>query len=119
MNDCLFCKFVNQDIPTTILYQDELVLAFPDIRPQTPTHILVIPKLHLENLSKIEIDNQQHQMALGRMIQVADKLAIENGSPEGCRLIINNRTIGNQEIMHIHMHILGGKSPLGRMVSIN
>lgn len=113
-NDCIFCKIVQRTIPAKWLYEDELIIAFPDINPQAPVHILVVPKVHIASLAQVRAE---HEKALGRMLSVADRLAAENGSPEGCRVIINNRTIGHQEVFHLHMHIFGGEKPLGRMLS--
>lgn len=117
MNDCIFCKIAQKQIPAKILFEDEWVVAFPDINPQREVHILVIPKYHFSSLSDVVVDNREHQLIMGRMLQVADQLAVANGSTGGCRVVINNREIGHQEVKHLHMHILGGKTPVGAMLS--
>ena len=113
MNDCIFCKIVRGEIPAKKIYEDEEVLAFPDIRPQAPVHLLVIPKAHITNLYEAQ---PQHQSALGKMLTVAGRLAREAGASDGFRTIINNGRVGHQEVYHVHMHVLGGPEPLGPML---
>lgn len=111
--NCIFCKIANGKVPATLLYEDDLIAAFPDINPVVATHILVVPKLHIATLAEVL---PEHEAAMGRMVAVANRLAAENGSPEGCRVIINNRRIGRQEVLHVHMHVLGGSKPLGSIL---
>ena len=113
MDNCIFCKIVKGDIPAKKVYEDELVMAFHDINPAAPVHILVIPKAHLVNLYDAEA---AHEAALGRMMAVAGKIARENGATDGFRTIINNGNVAHQEVMHLHMHIFGGPNPLGPML---
>ena len=113
MDDCLFCKIVRGDIPSSKAYEDELVFAFHDIHPARPLHILVIPKRHIASLSDVGPDDEP---VLGRMLSVAEKLAAANGSPEGFRVIINTGRIGGQEVPHLHAHIVGGPEPVGPML---
>lgn len=116
MNDpnCIFCKIVRGEIPAKKAYEDELVLAFHDIRPQAPVHILVIPKTHVASLYDAQ---PGHEAPLGRMLAVAGKLAREAGAAEGFRTIINNGRVAHQEVYHVHMHVLGGPESLGPMLA--
>ncbi|WP_351018023.1 purine nucleoside phosphoramidase [Shewanella sp. AC91-MNA-CIBAN-0169] len=112
--ETIFSKIIRREIPADILYQDELVTAFRDIAPQAPTHILIIPNHLIATANAVKASDE---LALGRMITVAAKLADEAGIAEdGYRLIMNCNKHGGQEVYHIHMHLLGGK-PLGPMLS--
>ncbi|MDR2637338.1 MAG: histidine triad nucleotide-binding protein [Zoogloeaceae bacterium] len=113
MTDCIFCKIARGEIPSKRAYEDELVFAFHDIHPLRPTHILVIPKRHIESLAQV---TPADEPVLGRMLSVAQRLAAENGSTDGFRGIINTGRIGGQEVPHLHLHILGGPEPVGPMV---
>ncbi len=113
MDNCLFCRIVRGEIPSRKAYEDDEVFAFHDINPQRPVHILVIPKRHITSLATVsEVDTP----VLGRMLAVADQLAKENGSPDGFRVIINSGRIGQQEVGHLHAHIVGGPDPVGPML---
>lgn len=113
--ETIFSKIIRQEIPTPLLYQDELVSAFRDISPQTKTHVLIIPNKLIPTINDVTEDDE---LTLGRMITVAKKIAHEEGIAEnGYRLIINCNEHGGQEVYHIHMHLVGGQS-LGRMLSI-
>lgn len=107
MSDCLFCKIIAKTIPATIIHEDEQVVAFRDISPKAPTHILVIPKKHITTINDIEIEDKQ---LLGHMIYTAKKLAMDEGLAEdGYRLVMNCNEDGGQSVFHIHMHLLGGR----------
>jgi len=113
--ETIFSKIIRQEIPTPLLYQDELVTAFRDISPQASSHILIIPNKLIPTINDVEHNDE---LALGRMITVAKKLAAEEGiDKKGYRLIMNCNEHGGQEVFHIHMHLVGGQ-PLGRMLSI-
>lgn len=113
MQDCLFCRIVRGEIPAARVYEDELVLAFKDIQPQRPVHVLVIPKRHIASLAEAtEADTE----TLGRMLVVANRIAVDQGSTDGFRSIINTGRVGGQEVMHVHMHIVGGQEPVGPML---
>ena len=114
--DCLFCKIIANVIPSARVYEDEDVLAFKDIHPSAPVHILVIPKKHIARLSEA---TEADQALLGKMMLVASQVAREQGSTEGFRSIINDGRIGRQDVFHLHMHVLGGSRPLGRMMAID
>ena len=111
--NCLFCKIVAGQIPAKKAYEDAEVLAFHDIRPQAPVHLLVIPKEHIANLYDAR---PEHVPALGKLLAVAGRLATESGAANGFRTIINNGEVGHQEVYHLHMHVLGGPEPLGAML---
>lgn len=111
--NCIFCKIVRGEIPAKKVHEDELVLAFHDVRPQAPVHFLIIPKAHVPTL--YEADMRHHQ-ALGRMLALAGELARKAGAAEGFRIIINTGRVGHQEVYHVHMHVLGGPEPLGPML---
>jgi histidine triad (HIT) family protein len=111
--NCIFCKIVAGQIPAKKAYEDADILAFHDIRPQAPVHLLVIPKAHVETLYDAEA---AHIPALGKMLAVAGKLAREGGAGDGFRTIVNTGRVGHQEVYHVHMHVLGGPEPLGPML---
>jgi histidine triad (HIT) family protein len=113
IDDCIFCRIVRGEVPSHKLYEDELVLAFRDINPQAPLHALVVPKRHLATLDEARAGDEA---ALGRMLGVAPRIARDNGSPDGFRTIINNGRIGRQDVMHVHLHVLGGPQRLGAML---
>ena len=113
MQDCVFCKIVAGVIPSHKVYEDEEMLAFRDISPQAPVHFMIIPKAHVESLAHC---GPEHAPVLGRMLAVAGRLAREQGSPDGFRTIVNTGRIGRQDVYHLHIHILGGPDPLGRML---
>ncbi|MDR2364495.1 MAG: histidine triad nucleotide-binding protein [Zoogloeaceae bacterium] len=113
MTDCLFCKIAQGEIPSRKAYEDDLVYAFHDIHPLRPTHILAIPKKHIASLAETTAADEP---VLGRLLSVAWQLATENGSPDGFRAIINTGRIGGQEVPHLHLHIVGGETPVGPML---
>lgn len=111
--ETIFSKIIRQEIPTPLLYQDDLVTAFRDISPRAKTHILIIPNKLIPTINDVTEDDE---LALGRMITVAKQLAKEEGIAEdGYRLIMNCNEHGGQEVFHIHMHLVGGQQ-LGTMV---
>jgi histidine triad (HIT) family protein len=116
MSDCLFCKIARGDIPSRKVHEDDLTFAFHDINPARPMHLLVVPKRHITSLQTVTGDDEP---VLGRMLAVARKLAEENGSPDGFRVIINNGRIGGQEVPHLHAHVVGGPEPVGPMLKKN
>ncbi len=106
--DCIFCKIAAGEIPCQKVYEDDELLAFKDIRPAAPVHLLIIPKLHLPSL--IEADASHHAL-LGRMLTLAPKLAHEQGADNGFRTVINTGRDGGQEVYHLHLHVMGGPRP--------
>ncbi len=104
--DCLFCKIIAGEIPSTKVYEDDLVYAFRDINPQAPTHILVIPKAHLASMNEVTAENSQvvaHIFAVIPQIAAAEKLT------NGYRVVSNCGADAGQTVHHLHFHILGGK----------
>ena len=111
--ETIFSKIIRKEIPADVLYQDDLVTVFRDINPVAPTHVLIVPNKLIPTVDDIETEDEA---AMGRMLTVAKKIAREEGiSEDGYRLIINCKEHGNQEVLHIHMHLVGGR-PLGGMI---
>ena len=110
----IFSKIISGEIPADVVYQDELVTAFRDINPQSPTHILIVPNKEIATVNDLEEEDEQ---VAGRLLLVAKKLAAQEGIAEdGYRLMINCNKHGGQEVFHIHLHLLGGR-PLGPMLA--
>ncbi len=113
MEDCLFCKIVKGEIPSTKVYEDEFVYAFKDINPEAPVHILVIPKKHIGSINKIEKEDEE---LIGKIFTTIKKVAKDQGIAEsGYRVVSNCGKDAGQTVMHLHFHILGGKT-LGEKV---
>ena len=106
MNDCIFCKIINGEIPSTVVYEDEFVYAFHDIHPQAPIHIVVIPKQHIVSAADINTDNS-HLVA--KCFEAIAKIAEAEGLQGGYRVVTNIGPDGGQVVYHIHFHLLGGK----------
>lgn len=113
MSDCIFCKIVAGEIPADKLFEDDDVIAFRDIRPAAPVHLLVIPKLHIESMLRVK---PEHAAIMGKVMTVAAQLAREHGCGDGFRTIINTGRVGRQEVYHLHVHILGGPDVLPAML---
>jgi histidine triad (HIT) family protein len=111
--NCIFCKIVRGEIAAKKVHEDADILAFHDVRPQAPVHLLVIPKAHVPTLYEA---NMSHHQALGKMLTLAGELARKEGAGDGFRIIINTGRVGHQEVYHVHMHVLGGPEPLGPML---
>ena len=112
--ETIFSKIIRREIPSDMVYQDELVTAFRDISPQAPTHILIVPNTLIATTNDV---SAEHEQTLGRMVTVAAKIAQDEGIAEdGYRLIMNCNRHDDQEVYHIHMHLLGGR-PLGPMLA--
>jgi histidine triad (HIT) family protein len=104
---CIFCKIANHSIPTAFIYEDKEIVAFRDLHPQAPEHILIIPKKHIDSLQHSEEDDQ---LLLGKILMTAKKIAQDLGLHEnGYRLVINTGSDGGQTVFHIHLHLLAGK----------
>jgi histidine triad (HIT) family protein len=105
---CLFCKIVDRTIQSTIVHEDEQVLAFQDIHPQAPVHILVIPKRHVQSVQELERDDAG---LVGHLLQACVKLAEQKGiSESGYRIVTNSGPHAGQTVFHLHFHLLGGRS---------
>lgn len=104
--DCIFCKIVNKEIPADILHEDEEVVAFKDIEPKAPVHILVIPKKHISSINNLKEEDKE---LMGKLVLLARDIAKENGISEtGYRLILNAGKNAGQTVDHIHLHLIGG-----------
>jgi len=118
MDNCIFCKIIAKQIPANVVYEDDDVLAFKDINPAAPVHLLVIPKVHVATLSDV---TDEHTAVLGKMLALAPKLAAEQGvgvstgadgqRSGGFKTLINSGPNGGQEVYHLHLHMYGGERP--------
>ncbi|MEM4367676.1 MAG: histidine triad nucleotide-binding protein [Candidatus Anstonellales archaeon] len=107
MEGCIFCKIVNKEIKSEIVYEDNKFVVFRDINPQAPIHLLVVPKQHLENISTITEENEAWLQGIFSVIKnVAEKLGILK---EGYRVVVNNGKNAGQEVNHLHFHVLAGR----------
>lgn len=107
MKDCLFCKIISGAIPAAKVYEDAKCVAFNDISPQAPTHILIVPREHFDSLDKAE---EKHERTLGRLLLAAAQIAREKGfAQDGYRTVINTNGDGGQTVFHLHVHLLGGR----------
>jgi len=107
MTDCVFCKIVAGEIPAKVVFEDEAVLAFEDLNPQAPVHVLLIPKKHIATLNDLTAEDAP---VIGRMARTAAQIARDRGFAEnGYRTVLNCNEYGGQSVYHIHMHLLGGR----------
>jgi histidine triad (HIT) family protein len=105
--NCLFCKIIQQEIPASVVYEDDNILAFEDVNPQAPVHILVIPKKHIATV--LEIPTEDNEL-IGQMYQVASSIAKDRKiADNGFRLVMNCNSDAGQTVFHIHLHLLGGR----------
>lgn len=108
MDNCIFCKIINGEIPSEKVYEDELVLSFRDISPEAPAHVLIIPKKHISSLNELKEEDGEiisHIFIVAK--EIAEKLGIANS---GYRIVTNCGEDGGQTVSHIHFHLLGGRS---------
>ena len=106
-NDCLFCKIIAGDVPATVVHQDERCVAIQDVNPQAPTHILVIPREHIESLDDA---SQRDEALLGHLLRMAARVANEAGHPDNSyRTVINTGPGAGQSVFHLHVHVLAGR----------
>jgi histidine triad (HIT) family protein len=113
MSNCVFCKIVRGEIPCKKVYEDENIFAFHDINPIAPVHFMVVPKQHIASLAEADAS---HAEVLGKLFAKVGELARDQGLTDGFRTIINTGRVGQQEVYHLHVHILGGPDRLGPMV---
>lgn len=107
MEDCIFCKIINKKIPASIIFEDEKMIAFDDINPQAPIHVLLIPKEHFPSLNEIP---EEKKGLLSELLFKARQIAQEKGiAQSGYRIVLNTARDSGQEVFHIHFHILGGR----------
>jgi len=108
MSDCIFCRIVKGDIPSDIVYRDDEVVAFRDINPQAPVHILIVPVEHIAEVNALE---EGHAALIGKMVLVAKQIAAqENIADSGYRLVLNQGRDAGQSVDHVHLHLLGGRA---------
>jgi histidine triad (HIT) family protein len=108
MSDCLFCRIIKREIPASIVYEDDRVLAFNDINPQAPTHLLVVPKRHIPSLNDLQPGDDQ---IVGEIVRRAAAIAKDRGISEGgFRTVFNTNREAGQTVFHIHLHLLGGRA---------
>jgi histidine triad (HIT) family protein len=107
MSDTIFTKIINREIPADIVYEDDRALAFKDVNPQAPTHILVIPKKPIPQIAAAEAQDQD---LLGHLLLIVKQVAAQVGLDNGYRVVINNGSDGGQTVDHLHLHLLGGRS---------
>ena len=114
MDNCIFCKIIKGEAPATILYQDEQIIAFRDIHPVAPTHLLIVPVKHIVSVNDVLPEDEP---VMGRLFTAAKQLAAQEGIMEsGYRLIVNTGAHGGQVVFHMHMHLMGGqrmRHPIG------
>lgn len=107
MNDCIFCKIAAGEIPSAKVYEDAACVAFNDISPQAPTHVLIIPREHVASLAETD---ERHCETLGQLLLTAARIAREKGFAEdGYRVVVNTNRDGGQTVYHLHVHLLGGR----------
>ena len=104
--DCLFCKIINGEIPSSKVYEDDTVFAFRDIEPQAPTHILIKPKQHIKSAAEIDESNSA---VISHIFEVAAKIAKQEGLDDGFRIVNNCGDIAGQTVKHLHFHLMGGR----------
>ena len=104
--NCLFCKIINGEIPSSKVYEDDTVFAFRDIEPQAPTHILIIPKQHIKSAAEIDESNSA---VISHIFEVAAKIAKQEGLDDGFRIVNNCGDIAGQTVKHLHFHLMGGR----------
>jgi len=113
MSECIFCRIVRGELPSRKVYEDDAVLAFHDINPLAEVHFLLIPKEHVVSMVELEA---RHEGVMGRIMVLAQRLARQEGSPDGFRTIVNTGRVGRQDVMHLHVHVLGGSKVLPGML---
>lgn len=108
MTDCLFCKIVSGEVPADIVFQDEDVVAFRDVNPQAPVHVLVVPRVHIAGFDEID---PEHEVLVGRVARAAARIAAREGiAGSGFRAVVNRGPDAQQSVPHLHLHVLGGRS---------
>ncbi len=107
MHPCIFCRIIDRQAPAKIVYEDERVVAFEDLHPQSPVHILIVPRKHIPSLKEA---NAEDERLLGHLFTVAAQLARERQIEKGYRTVINNGSLAGQSVFHLHVHVLGGRA---------
>lgn len=110
MDNCIFCKIARKEINSNIVYEDEFVIAFRDISPSAPVHVLIVPKKHYDNILDLQSDGNEGIKILSKIFNAVSKVAeLEGVAENGFRLINNCKEYGGQSVNHVHFHLLGGK----------
>ncbi len=104
--DCIFCKIANNEIPSSKVYEDEKIVAFNDLNPKAPVHVLIIPKEHIKSADYI---TQENQSIIGEIFMVASEIAKKQGLKNGYRIVNNCGEEGGQTVKHLHFHLMGGR----------
>ena len=112
-SNCIFCKIVRGEVPSRKVYEDDEILAFHDIQPGAPVHFLLVPNNHIASLNAATASDAP---VLGRIMELAGRLASEQGAADGFRTIVNTGRIGRQDVKHVHVHVIAGPDPLGPMI---
>ncbi len=107
MTDCIFCKIASGEIPSKKVYEDERIIAFEDMNPQAPSHVLVIPKKHISHID--EVGSEDNEL-IGYIFEKIGDISRELNLKEGFRVVVNNKSHGGQTVDHVHFHLLGGRS---------
>ena len=107
MSDCIFCKLANGEIPTDMVYEDDLIAVFRDADPQAPVHMLMVPKIHVASLDDL---HEEHAALMGHMMLKIKEIAEQEGLENGYRCVINTGEDGQQTVKHLHIHILGKRA---------
>jgi len=114
MDNCIFCKIIRGELPSRKVYEDDDVLAFHDIHPVAPVHFMVVPKKHVDSMAQLTAADEA---VMGKIMVLAGRLAQEQGCRDGFRTIVNTGRIARQDVMHVHVHIIGGGDVLPLMVA--
>ncbi|MDK4688622.1 histidine triad nucleotide-binding protein [Kingella negevensis] len=104
MTDCIFCKIIDKQIPSSVVYEDDEMFCFKDINPAAPVHLLLVPKVHFDSLAHAQ---PEHETLLGKMMLKVPQIAAERGLTNGFKTLINTGKGGGQEVFHLHIHIMG------------
>ncbi|MDK4680258.1 histidine triad nucleotide-binding protein [Kingella negevensis] len=104
MTDCIFCKIIDKQIPSSVVYEDDEMFCFKDINPAAPVHLLLVPKVHFDSLAHAQ---PEHETLLGKMMLKVPQIAAESGLTNGFKTLINTGKGGGQEVFHLHIHIMG------------
>ena len=112
-DNCVFCRIIRGELPSKKVYEDDAMLAFHDINPLAPVHFMVVPKVHIASMAEL---GPGHAGVMGKIMAKIPVMAKEQGLTDGWRTIINTGKVGRQDVYHIHIHVIGGPTPLGPMI---
>ena len=112
-DNCIFCRIIRGALPSKKVYEDDVMFAFHDINPLAPVHFMVVPKVHIASMAEL---GPGHAGVMGKIMATIPVMAKEQGLTDGWRTIINTGKVGRQDVYHIHIHVIGGPTPLGPMI---